>query len=64
MSYQTQSIPLVCSCGNSKFSSEAERTNDTVMTCTKCGAKGRYGDMVAQAEKQVTDAIAKMFKKK
>lgn len=68
MSNQTQSMTLVCSCGNDKFSSEGVRTESTVMTCTKCGAKGKYGDLIAQAKKQVVqqyaDVIGNMFKKK
>jgi len=60
-------VKIACSCGSEQFSSNGEREADTVMTCVKCGATGKYGDMMEQAKKQITqqyaDAIGKMFKK-
>lgn len=61
-------VKILCSCGSDQFSSESGPKNaETMMTCVKCGARARYGDMLEQAKQQITqqyaDAIKKAFRK-
>lgn len=55
-------ISVRCSCGSSKFDMPASpRANDTIK-CAKCGAAGKYGDLIEQAKKQAISAVERNLK--
>lgn len=68
MSDGTYTVTLKCACGGDKFSPAEGRTAETVITCAKCGATGKYGELMEQAKAQITkqyaDAFSNIFKKK
>jgi len=67
MSTESYNVTLSCSCGSTQFSYDGEPTAETVMTCTQCGASGTYGNILEQAQAQITqqykDAFKDIFKK-
>lgn len=51
-----------CSCGSAKFEMPSNpKANDTIK-CAKCGATGKYGDVMGQARKQAASAVEKQLK--
>lgn len=58
----TSQISVKCSCGSDKFEvSSNPKASDTIK-CTKCGATGKYGDVMDQAKKQGVSAVEKQLK--
>lgn len=54
--------PVRCSCGSDKFEMpQSPKAHDTIK-CAKCGATGKYGDVMAQAKKQTVSAVEKQLK--
>ncbi len=58
----TSQITVKCSCGSDKFEIPSNpRASDTIK-CAKCGATGKYGDVMGQAKKQAVSAVQKQLK--
>lgn len=58
----TSQISVRCSCGSNKFDMPPNpRANDTIK-CAKCGATGKYGDVMGQAKKQAVSVAEKKLK--
>lgn len=58
----TTRVGFKCSCGSDKFEiPENPRAADAIK-CAKCGASGKYGDVMDQAKAQVKSAFEKQLK--
>ncbi len=58
----TSKITVRCSCGSDKFEMPTNPKAGDTIKCAKCGATGKYGDVVGQAEKQAVSAVEKQLK--
>lgn len=55
-------ISVKCSCGSSKFEMPNNPKASDTIKCAKCGATGKYGDVMGQAKKQAASAVEKQLK--
>jgi hypothetical protein len=55
-------INVLCSCGSDKFEMPPNPKAGDVIKCAKCGATGKYGDIMGQAKKQAVTAVEKQLK--
>ena len=59
----TTQVGIKCSCGSDKFEMPKNPKASDMIKCAKCGASGKYGDVMRQAksavEKQLKDAFRK-----
>lgn len=62
MSRDTFDVSIACSCGSKEFLIPESPHADTVITCNACGAKGKYGEVMAEGAKQTTAAIQQSLK--
>lgn len=58
----TNTVSFKCKCGSDQFKIPSTRRPSDVITCAKCGASGRYGDVLRSAQAQVTSAVEKKLK--
>jgi hypothetical protein len=58
----TDTISFKCSCGSDKFNIPQTRRPNDVITCAKCGATGKYGDVMSSARTQAKSAVEKQLK--
>lgn len=61
-------ISLSCDrCGSKDFKlpakTQSQLKSDDVISCAKCGAAGKYGDIIAEAKKKAIADIESRFKK-
>lgn len=55
-------IAVKCSCGSEKFEMPKNPKATDTIKCAKCGASGKYGDVMRQAKSQAVSAIQKQLK--
>lgn len=58
----TTQIGIKCSCGSDKFEIPKHPKASDTIKCAKCGASGKYGDVMWQATSQTKSAIQKQLK--
>lgn len=58
----TTQVGVKCSCGSDKFEMPRNPKASDTIKCSKCGASGRYGDVMRQATSQVKTAVEKQLK--
>lgn len=58
----TDTISFKCRCGSDKFHIPATRRPDGVISCAKCRATGKYGDVMRSAHSQAKTAVEKQLK--
>jgi hypothetical protein len=58
----TTNVGIKCSCGSDKFEMPENPKDSDLIKCAKCGASGKYGDVMGQAKAQVKAAMEKEFK--
>ena len=58
----TSQISFKCSCGSDKFDMPSNPKASDPIKCAKCGATGKYGDVMGQAKKQAVSAVEKQLK--
>lgn len=58
----TSQISVKCSCGSDKFEMPSNPKAIDTIKCAKCGATGKYGDVMGQAKKQVVSSVEKQLK--
>jgi len=53
-------VSLSCArCGNEKFELPDHPVSSSIVTCSGCGAKGKYGDLMGSAKRQITSQVKK-----
>ena len=57
MTTTTTQVAIKCSCGSSQFEMPKNPKAMDTITCAKCGASGKHGDVMRQAKKQITAAV-------
>lgn len=62
MSSTTSEVGISCSCGSTKFEMLERPQASDIIKCAKCGASGRYGEVIKEAQRQITSAVEKQFK--
>lgn len=62
MSSTTSEVGISCSCGSTKFEMPEQPQASDIIKCAKCGASGRYGEVIEEAQRQITAAVEKQFK--
>lgn len=55
-------VTAKCSCGSEKFEMPSNPRATDRIKCSKCGATGRYGDVMKAATTQAKQAIEKQLK--
>ena len=55
-------ISFKCSCGSAKFEMPGNPEASDTIKCAKCGATGKYGDVMGQAKKQAVSAVENQLK--
>jgi hypothetical protein len=58
----TDRVSFRCRCGSDKFNIPSTRRPADTISCAKCGAAGKYGDVMRSATAQTTSAIEKQLK--
>ena len=58
----TTRVGIKCSCGSTKFEMPKNPKASETINCAKCGASGKYGDVMRQAKSQAKSAIEKQLK--
>lgn len=58
----TGTISIKCRCGSDKFNIPSTRRPSDTISCAKCGATGRYGDMTRAATTQGKAVVEKQLK--
>lgn len=58
----TGSISVRCSCGSDKFNVPSSRRPSDTISCARCGATGRYGDVMRTAGGQAKAVVEKQLK--
>lgn len=58
----TGTISVKCRCGSGKFNTPSTRRPSDMISCAKCGAIGRYGDVTRTAGIQAKAAVEKQLK--
>lgn len=58
----TTQVGIKCSCGSDKFEMPKNPKASDTIKCAKCGASGKYGDVMGQATKQAAAAVQKQLK--
>lgn len=62
MSSTRSEVGISCSCGSTKFEMPENPKSSDIIKCAKCGASGRYGEVIEQAQRQITAAVEKQLK--
>jgi hypothetical protein len=62
MTTTTSKVAIKCSCGSSQFEMPKNPKASDTITCVRCRKIGRHGDIMRQAEKQITSAVEKQLK--
>lgn len=62
MTTTTTKVGIKCSCGSSKFEMPKNPKASDTITCVKCGASGKHGDVMRQATQQIKTAVEKQWK--
>lgn len=58
----TTNVGITCSCGSDKFEMPENPKDSDIIKCAKCGAAGKYGDVMKQATSQAKAAVEKELK--
>ena len=58
----TDKISFKCRCGSDKFKIPSTRRATDTISCVKCGATGKYGDVMRSATSQAKSAVEKQIK--
>ena len=58
----TTQVGIKCSCGSNKFEMPKNPKGSDIIKCAKCGASGKYGDVMHQATSQTAAAVQKQLK--
>lgn len=64
----TQTIRIKCAkCGSQDFKHERRVQDDLkpddIVTCARCGASGKYGQIIEDAKQMIVDDISSHFRK-
>lgn len=67
MTTTTIPVGIKCSCGSTQFDRPQNPQPSDIITCAKCGAKGRWDQVMKQAgeqaRKHVADALKDAFRR-
>ncbi|HIE4140233.1 TPA: ECs_2282 family putative zinc-binding protein [Stenotrophomonas maltophilia] len=55
-------MSVECRCGSDKFNIPSTRRPSDTISCARCGATGRYGDVMRTAGSQAKAAVEKQLK--
>jgi hypothetical protein len=55
-------IALKCSCGSTKFEMPSNPKDSDTIKCAKCGATGKYGNLMRDATRQAKALVEKQLK--
>jgi hypothetical protein len=55
-------INFKCSCGSAKFEMPSNPKAADTIKCVKCGATGKYGDVMKKAQSQAKSLVEKQLK--
>lgn len=55
-------ISVKCSCGSEKFEIPNNPLATDIIKCIKCGATGKYGDVMKAARRQAKSLVEKQLK--
>lgn len=58
----TTQVGVQCSCGSDQFEVPRNPKASDTIKCARCGASGKYGDVMGQATAQAQAAVEKHFK--
>ena len=58
----SNTIAVKCQCGSDKFNIHATRRPTDTVSCARCGARGRYGDIMQEARAQAVSVVGKQLK--
>ncbi|SDK71166.1 ECs_2282 family putative zinc-binding protein [Stenotrophomonas pavanii] len=58
----TGTISVKCRCGSDKFNIPSTRRPSDTISCARCGATGRYGDVMRTAGSQAKAAVEEQLK--
>lgn len=58
----TGTISVKCRCGSDKFNVPSTRRPSDTISCARCGAPGKYGDVTRTAKTQAKAAVEKQLK--
>ncbi|XLZ71466.1 hypothetical protein ABT364_05720 [Massilia sp. SR12] len=55
-------ITFKCSCGSTKFETPRNPAATDMVKCVKCGASGKYGELMKDATRQAKSLLDKQIK--
>lgn len=58
----TTNVGIKCSCGSDKFEMPKNPKDSDIIKCAKCGASGKYGEVMRQAKSQIKASMEKELK--
>ncbi len=58
----TSAITIKCRCGSDKFNVPSTRRPSDTISCARCGATGKYGDVTRTARTQGKAVVEKQLK--